>query len=97
LDARRNISLFHHLTLELRGNKGVLLPEIALILIEFYRGSERERIMTEYIDTVLLKSGMEARELCAITHRRMLYTGIAVFATATVLSIALVIFAPLQG
>ncbi len=53
--------------------------------------------MTEYIDTVLLKSGMEARELCAITHRRMLYTGIAVFATATVLSIALVIFAPLQG
>jgi hypothetical protein len=95
LDARRNISLFHHLTLELRGNKGVLLPEIALI--EFYRGSERERIMTEYIDTVLLKSGMEARELCAITHRRMLYTGIAVFATATVLSIALVIFAPLQG
>jgi hypothetical protein len=53
--------------------------------------------MTNFIDTALLKSGMEAHELCAIQHRRQLYIGISLFAAATVLSLALVIFAPLQA
>ena len=53
--------------------------------------------MTDLIDTLLLKSGMPHAELCPIKMRRWLYAGIFTMGGLTLLSWALLIFAPLSA